>query len=132
MIEKRLVKKIVFVSGLVLTLVAILAQTVFLYFMQYGVPGAFAGNGYAKRPGTEQFMAIWQAFDAEQSVYSKFVFSTLEWWWMLPVLCALLMVWAGRRFSSGRVVLALFASVLGLIALFWSAYGAIVRMGPIV
>ncbi|GHT89714.1 hypothetical protein AGMMS49545_00730 [Betaproteobacteria bacterium] len=127
-----MLKKIIGALGLIASLAFVLLQSIFLYFMQYGTPERFAKREHDKLPGTEQFIEVWNAFGVEPTAYTKFFFSTLGWWWILPTLGAVLIIWAGWRFSSGRVVLALFVSALGFIALFWSAYSTVFHMGSIV
>lgn len=89
-------------------LVLVSAQGCFIYAMQHDAADSFTG--------------IWNTFNVTQTLYSKFVFGTIKWWWALPVLCIFLACFFLWRPSLRLAALALTVSLIGTIALYWSAY----------
>ncbi|PXF29909.1 hypothetical protein WH50_18325 [Pokkaliibacter plantistimulans] len=93
--------------ALILFLLA-LVQGYFIYAVQHGF-------------GTSLNQA-WNSFGVSQSGYSQFVFNTIAWWWILPVLCLVFVLSAFRvrkkRYRAFMVAFGLF----GTIALYASAY----------
>lgn len=100
-----MLKKILIVA---IVLVLALAQGYFIHAAQHGAIEAFTG--------------AWSSFNVTQSNYSQFVFRTIKWWWALPAICLLLVGFATWRPTVSRVILALSFSLIGTIALYWSAY----------
>lgn len=100
-----MLKKLLFVA---VVLVLVLAQGYFIYAVQHGAIDAFTG--------------AWSSFNVAQSGYSQFVFRSIKWWWALPAICLLLVGFVTWRPTVFRVVLALSFSLLGTVALYWSAY----------
>ncbi len=86
----------------------VVAQGTFIY----GV-----GNG-----GAAQFIATWHSFSINQTGYSKFVFSTISIWWVFPAICTLALVWSWYKSLAKLTALTLLFSLVGTIALYWSAY----------
>jgi membrane glycosyltransferase len=78
------------------------------------------------------FTKVYQDFGAEPDAYTAFFINTWLLWWMLPVLCATAVVWAIRRPSGGRAVLALSLSLLGVVAIFVALYRPIFKCACIV
>jgi glucan phosphoethanolaminetransferase (alkaline phosphatase superfamily) len=106
--QADMLKKIAFVLGLLASSILTLMQIVGLAFQNY-------------------FFRIYQDFGAELPAYTAFFFNTWLLWWMLPVLCVTAVVWAIRRPSGGRAVLALSLSLLGFAAIFVALYRPIFR-----
>ncbi|WP_425915370.1 hypothetical protein [Pseudomonas sp. GWSMS-1] len=75
------------------------------------------------QPETDNYFAsLWSSFGVQQTSYSKFVFKTIQWWAVLPVICLALGILAIKRSSKSISLFAISASALGTIALYWSAY----------
>jgi hypothetical protein len=98
-------KRVTFIAT-VLLLVS--AQSFFIYAFQHGAGDAFVN--------------LWSSFSATQTGYSQFVFRTIKWWWVLPVLCLLLAGIAVWTLKTRYVLLCLAISFIGTVALYGSAY----------
>jgi hypothetical protein len=96
------------IALIVIVLLLTIAQSYFIYAVQYGGSGAFT--------------SAWSSFNVAQSGYSQFVFRTIKWWWALPVLCLGLAVIATWRPKKRHITIALAFTFIGTIALYWSAY----------
>jgi hypothetical protein len=72
--------------------------------------------------GAKQFLDLWRSFGIVQTDYSKFVFSTITVWWVLPILCLLGLIiplyYSVKKFA----LLALIFTLIGTVALYWSVY----------
>ncbi len=89
-------------------IVMVAAQGIFIYGL---------GNG-----GAEQFIETWHSFNINQTDYSKFVFSTISLWWVLPVICILGLLWSLYKSLAKLTALTLLFSLASTFALYWSAY----------
>ncbi len=101
---------------IVVVLGLVVAQVIFVYTFQHGA--------------TSQFESLWYSFGSSQTGYSQFVFRTIKWWWTLPAICLVLLalaLWRPRRF---RITIALLASFIGTVALYWSAYAPSMFIDP--
>lgn len=75
------------------------------------------------QPNTaNSFANLWSSFGIQQTSYSKFVFETIHYWAVLPVICLALGFFAIKYSSKSISLFAISASTLGTIALYWSAY----------
>jgi hypothetical protein len=75
------------------------------------------------QPETVNYFAnLWSSFGVQQTSYSKFVFETIQWWAVLPFICLVLGVLAIKSSSKTIWLFAISTSILGTIALYWSAY----------
>jgi hypothetical protein len=101
-----MLKKILMTIGI---LILVLVQAYFIYAVQHGGAAAFAN--------------VWSSFNVSQTEYSKLVFGSIKWWWVLPALCSLLLVWALVRPKFIHSLATVIVSVTGVVALYWSAYG---------
>jgi hypothetical protein len=84
------------------------AQGIFIYSV---------GNG-----GAEQFIETWHSFSINQTAYSKFIFSTINIWWALPVVCILGLVWSLYKSLLKLSAVMILFSLASTTALYWSAY----------
>lgn len=89
-------------------IVMMVAQGFFIYALGHG--------------GAEQFIKAWDSFNITQTDYSKFVFSTIDFWWGLPIVCILGLFWSLYKSLVKLAVLTILFSLVSTIALFWSAY----------
>lgn len=96
------------ITLIIIVLLLTLAQSYFIYAIQRGAGSAFA--------------SAWSSFSVTQTGYSRFVFNTIKWWWALPVLCLLFTSIAVWKTKTRYFILALVFSLVGTIALYWSAY----------
>ncbi|MDR3056143.1 MAG: hypothetical protein LBU53_12220 [Zoogloeaceae bacterium] len=108
-----MLKKLAFVLALLLAALLTLLQILLL-----AVRGHFAD--------------MFQLFGAELSAYTLLFLNTWALWWSLPALCIALMFWANKRSSGSRVVLALFMSLLGFVAIAAALYSPIFKCGCII
>lgn len=90
-------------------LLFVFAQSFFIY--------AFLEPETAK-----SFTQLWYSFGVEQTAYSEFVFRTIHWWVVMPILCLGLAFTAQFRASKWLPLAALSVSFGGTVALYWSAY----------
>ena len=70
----------------------------------------------------KSFTQLWYSFGVEQTAYSEFVFRTIQWWVVLPILCLGLAFSALFRASKWLPFAAISMSFAGTVALYWSAY----------
>ena len=70
----------------------------------------------------KSFTQIWYSFGVEQTAYSQFVFRTIQWWVVLPILCLGLAFSALFRATKWLPLTAISVSFAGTVALYWSAY----------
>ena len=76
----------------------------------------------------ERFTSLWISFGIEQTAYTKFVFSTIEWWSLVPVMCLTLAVMTLQRPSKLLSALTLIISLTGMLALVLSIYSTAMLM----
>ncbi|MFT7185016.1 MAG: hypothetical protein ACI84K_000388 [Pseudohongiellaceae bacterium] len=86
----------------------IVAQSLFIYGIDSG--------------GSKQHLELWNSFNINQTDYSKFVFSTIKVWWALPVACVIGLVLSLYYSLKKLAFLAFVFSLVGTVALYWSAY----------
>lgn len=98
-------KKIVFT---LFVLILISAQVFLIYALQHS--------------GADDFRGVWRSFGTQQTDYSRFVFRTIEWWWVLPVVCLVLLALTLKRSTAFRVALTIVASLVGTVAVYGSVY----------
>ncbi|MDR2690578.1 MAG: hypothetical protein LBB76_12600 [Azoarcus sp.] len=108
-------KKIAFYSVAILL---ILAQIVFIVTMYNGTK--------------QEFERLYKTFSVEQTAYTKFMFSIMDWWWILPFACALLVAWTIWRWPGKLAIVVLLLDMACLCALVCSPYSTIIKMGAVV
>ena len=72
--------------------------------------------------GGAKIIGLWNYFDIIQTDYSKFIFSTIRFWWALPVLCVLGFTISLYYSAKKYTLLILVLTLIGTIALCWSVY----------
>ncbi|MDR3353389.1 MAG: hypothetical protein LBO00_10420 [Zoogloeaceae bacterium] len=80
----------------------------------------------------QEFLSLYLHFGVEPTVYTKFMFSVVDWWWILPLVGALLVFRALRPWSGKRAALALFVNMASICALFMAPYSTVFFMGAVV
>lgn len=100
-----MIKKFVLV---LVVLCLVLAQIFFIYAFQHGA--------------ASEFESLWRGFGVSQTEYSQFVFRTVKWWWSLPAFCLVLLALALRQTRKLHTTAVLLVSIVGTVALYWSAY----------
>jgi|26BtaG_2_1085354.scaffolds.fasta_scaffold14556_2 hypothetical protein len=99
-------KKVIF---WIFIMTCITIQSFFIYFI-------------AQPQFIERFISLWISFGVEQTAYTKFVFSTIEWWSIVPVVCLTLSAITLQRPSKLLSTLTLIISMIGMLALVLSIY----------
>ncbi|MDH2431099.1 hypothetical protein QCD60_00835 [Pokkaliibacter sp. MBI-7] len=85
-----------------------LVQGYFIYAVQHGLATGLD--------------SVWRGFGVSQSGYSLWVFDTIAWWWILPVVCLLFALSVFRVRKQRHRVLMVVLGMIGTIALYGSAY----------
>ena len=99
-------KKVIF---WIFIMTCITIQSFFIYFI-------------AQPQFIERFISLWISFGVEQTAYTKFVFSTIEWWSIVPVVCLILAIITLQRPSKILSALILIINLTGVLALVLSIY----------
>lgn len=99
-------KKIVF---WIIILACLMVQAIFIYCL-------------SQPEIIEFFTDTWNVFDVEQTHYSKFVFSTIQWWGLVPIVCLSLAIYVSIHPSKIVSIIAIVLSLIGVLALLLALY----------